>query len=273
MDNTVNILAIDDNLTNQKLIDRCLRGKYNVIQAMSGQEGIDRAQEYSPALILLDVDMPGMNGYQTCREIRMMERFTNTPILFLSCFTAIEAQLESYAAGADDYISKPFNIDVLTAKINRALKRGAYVERQFHQGFDSNFATENLSNMLLRSMKAEHHKEILDALYDAAQNLKLTFALCVKLSETSNEIRANFTPLSSLEEVLLDQYENDYLLGSGTRLILSTKHLSLLIRNMPGQVLPYRKSMINVLEQMLEASELRLKQLEEKKLNTYLSIS
>ncbi len=98
---------------------------YDVKEFISGNELINQLLngKVIPDLLLLDIMMEGMNGYEVCRKIRLDERFQNIPIIFLTAKTGEEERIAGFEYGADDYISKPFNIKELLLRVKVLLKR------------------------------------------------------------------------------------------------------------------------------------------------------
>lgn len=122
--NTSNILVIEDDPIVGRTISRTLQSKeFKVTLANSGVEGLKTARRYPPDLIVLDVIMPGMDGYTVCKEIRADPVLKDTPILFLTAKIKEEDRIEGLRAGADDYLSKPFNIDELILRVRAILRR------------------------------------------------------------------------------------------------------------------------------------------------------
>ncbi len=117
------ILVIDDEETLAKSIERMLRKEYQVSIAYSGVQGLKIARRVKPDLIILDVLMPGMDGYETCREFKKDPILESTPILFLSALSSVESKIISLEAGADDYIVKPFDIRELSLRLKAILRR------------------------------------------------------------------------------------------------------------------------------------------------------
>lgn len=118
------ILVIEDDEIVARTIERCLRGnEFKVRLASSGVEGLQSARRDIPNLVILDVIMPGMDGYAVCREIRNDPVLAQTPILFLTAKTKDEDKINGFLAGADDYLGKPFNVDELLLRIRAILRR------------------------------------------------------------------------------------------------------------------------------------------------------
>lgn len=120
----INILVIEDDDIVAKTIERVLRGnEFKVTIARSGVEGLQIARRYPPELVILDVVMPGMDGYTVCREMRADPLLQEVPILFLTAKSKDEDKIVGFKAGADDYLGKPFNIDELLLRIHAILRR------------------------------------------------------------------------------------------------------------------------------------------------------
>jgi two-component system sensor histidine kinase/response regulator len=115
------ILIVDDNKENIRVIGSILREKgYNTGFAFDGKQALDilTGGDVLFDLILLDVNMPGMNGFDVCREIRRIEQFNELPIIFLTANTESLQIVEGFNSGGQDYVTKPFNTDELLARID-----------------------------------------------------------------------------------------------------------------------------------------------------------
>jgi two-component system, OmpR family, response regulator RpaA len=127
--NPVSVLVIEDDDIVARTIERCLRGgEFRVRLANSGVEGLRTARREVPNLIILDVIMPGMDGYAVCREMRADPLLADVPVLFLTAKTKDEDKITGFTAGADDYLGKPFNVDELILRIRAIMRRTRRVE-------------------------------------------------------------------------------------------------------------------------------------------------
>jgi two-component system sensor histidine kinase/response regulator len=111
------ILTVDDDPNNITIIEELLDDNYELKTATSGEEALEIAQQFRPDIILLDIMMPGMNGYEVCRKLREHCTSEYTKIIMVSARAMVSERLEGYKSGADDYITKPFDGDELLAKI------------------------------------------------------------------------------------------------------------------------------------------------------------
>ena len=112
------ILVVDDTLTNLALLNAILQQEgFQVFLAKSGEKALEVAKQEHPDLILLDVAMPGWDGYETCRRLKMDNNLTPIPVLFLSALASAEDKLRAFAAGGVDYVHKPFQEEELLARV------------------------------------------------------------------------------------------------------------------------------------------------------------
>ncbi|MCR9119042.1 MAG: response regulator, partial [bacterium] len=112
------ILAVDDVAANLLILDELLGDEYELICCESGDKAIELAPKLRPDLILLDIMMPGLDGYETCRQLRAMRELESAKIIMVSAKARIEDRLKGYEVGANDYLSKPFDHGELLAKVN-----------------------------------------------------------------------------------------------------------------------------------------------------------
>lgn len=117
----VDILIVEDNKEISGLLCRFLRGEgFTVSAAESGEKALEIFEKYGAKLVVLDIMLPGIDGFAVCRRIRERE---NTPIIILSARDTREDKLNGLNLGADDYMEKPYDIDILIAKIKGIFKR------------------------------------------------------------------------------------------------------------------------------------------------------
>jgi len=117
----VHILVIEDDDIVARTIERSLRGdEFRVLLTNSGVEGLKAARRRTPDLVILDIIMPGMDGYTVCREMRSDPLLAEVPILFLTAKIKDEDKIAGFNAGADDYLCKPFNIDELILRLRQS---------------------------------------------------------------------------------------------------------------------------------------------------------
>jgi two-component system, OmpR family, response regulator RpaA len=118
------ILVIDDDELVSRTLQRALKMYgHQVMVAKSGTEGLQLARRHHPDLFILDIVMPGADGYQVCRQIRGDPLLQDLPVLFLTARAKDEDKIEGFRAGGDDYLSKPFNMEELELRVKAILRR------------------------------------------------------------------------------------------------------------------------------------------------------
>jgi putative two-component system response regulator len=127
MRNNYSILIIDDDSTAQKAVESLLLNQnYEMLFANNGFEGLEIAISTEPDLILLDVMMPGLNGFEVCDRLRANSVLAEVPILMVSALDDRDSRLAGIEAGVDDFISKPFDRDELRARVRTILRLNRY---------------------------------------------------------------------------------------------------------------------------------------------------
>ena len=115
------VLVVEDVDFNRDLLVQLLEDKYQVIEAVNGQEGVELAERESPALILMDLSLPVMDGWEATRRIKANPDLSSIPVIALTAHAMVGDQEKALAAGCDDYLVKPLNEDILMAKIAKYL--------------------------------------------------------------------------------------------------------------------------------------------------------
>ena len=115
------ILVVDDEPQIRRVMKVTLGGQgYEIFDARSGEEALERFRECLPDLVLLDLNMPGMGGLETCRQLRTG---SDVPIIILTVRNTEDEKVQALDAGADDYVTKPFGMKELLARIRAAMRR------------------------------------------------------------------------------------------------------------------------------------------------------
>jgi CheY-like chemotaxis protein len=118
-----NIMIVDDNPANLKLLEDILRRHaYEVRAFPRGRLALAAAEQEPPDLILLDINMPEMNGYEVCERLKSVALLADIPVIFISALNAIEDKVKGFRAGGVDYISKPFQFEEVQARVETHLK-------------------------------------------------------------------------------------------------------------------------------------------------------
>jgi len=117
-----NILVVDDTPANLELLSGMLKERgYRIRAAVSAEMALQAARNEPPDLMLLDIKMPGMDGYEVCRRLKADEKLKDIPVIFMSSFDEMKDKVEAFKAGGVDYISKPFRLEEVEARVERQL--------------------------------------------------------------------------------------------------------------------------------------------------------
>jgi len=177
------VLLVDDNPTNLQVLYQALEQQgYELLVAQSGEEALEIAAAAEPALILLDINMPGMDGFETCKYLKQDELTRDIVIIFLSARDQVQDKVKGLQLGAVDYVSKPFQFEEVVARVNTQieLKRAQEELRIMHKKADS-----LLLNILPKSI-AERLKESERNIVDSFPEATILFCDLV-----------DFTPLAA----------------------------------------------------------------------------
>lgn len=118
MSETKKILVVEDDLVTQRVLSARLEiNGYEVITAQDGEEGLRKARSEKPDLVMLDLMLPKMTGYEVCRMLKFDDKYKKIPIIILSSLDQQDEKEKAVKAGADTYVIKPFDLELLLVKI------------------------------------------------------------------------------------------------------------------------------------------------------------
>ncbi len=120
------VLLVDDAKTNLDILVEGLKSDYKLSLALNGQTALQIAERNPPDLVLLDIVMPGIDGYEVCRLLRQKPETADVPIMFLSSLEEVQSKTRGFEAGANDYLTKPFEMLEVKARVHSLLKAKAY---------------------------------------------------------------------------------------------------------------------------------------------------
>jgi two-component system sensor histidine kinase/response regulator len=208
------ILIVDDNPTNIEILQEYLEDNYELEIASSGMEALEKAATFQPAIILLDIMMPGMDGYEVCKRVRATPSLAHIKIIILSVKAMLSERLEGYTSGADDYITKPFEEEELLAKVRVYLRLKSVEEmNELNSNLLAMLSHETrtpLTSILMpveilradQTMDADKRKTLLDIVYDSTKNLQKLFDKIFLLNTLKTGTAAfDFVPIDLCELV------------------------------------------------------------------------
>lgn len=130
------ILVVEDNPTMRELVLRALSSTYQMLAAEDGEQGLRLALEHLPDLVICDISMPGMDGYQVLEELHQNEKAADIPFIFLTAFGDQSSMRKGMNLGADDYIVKPFTIPELQAAVQTRLRKQATRDAKYRHALE-----------------------------------------------------------------------------------------------------------------------------------------
>jgi DNA-binding response OmpR family regulator len=235
------ILLIEDDDFAAIVATEMLAPDYDVRRFANGQTALDSISEISPDLVLLDVDMPGMSGYEVCRRLRDDPASAGLPVIFLSGRVSEEDRLAGYEAGGDDYLTKPVSADELRSKIR--LQLAAYAERHRLKADLSNAFSTAMTAMssaaeigtVLQFLRtsfacpdyAALAREVLQTL--AAYGLKASVQIRGQQPQVSVGSDGSSSPLE--ESVLTTMSSHGRLFEFGSRTSCSYDHITIIVKS------------------------------------------
>lgn len=163
------LLVIDDSDQIRWFLKHVFNKEYQILEARNGQDGINVALKEEPDLILCDVMMPVKDGYETCREIKNDPKMAQTPVVMLTAKVESEDVITGIEAGADDYITKPFDVEILRSKINSLMKKRDDMKRYFSNSSAASHNEENtlLTNPFMDAVVKNIEKHLDDSTFEA----------------------------------------------------------------------------------------------------------
>ncbi len=198
------VLVVDDGIENLRLLSDLLGAQgYEVRAVTTGRQALQAVEHDPPDLILLDINMPEMNGYEVCRRLREKDRSRDVPVIFLSALTDTADKVRAFDAGGVDYVTKPFQFEEVLARVKThvALRRSqADLAESYTRLRDLEQLRDDLVRMVVHDMWSP-----LQALRINLQLLKDAFAA---LSEDKREIlRAAFALTEELSGMTNDLFD------------------------------------------------------------------
>ncbi|WP_444997177.1 response regulator [Aliikangiella sp. IMCC44359] len=241
MSNDHTILIVDDAQDNRLLLSMLLEEKYTVIEVESGRACLDYVLENLPDLILLDVNMPGLTGYEVCVNLRKNKKTEGIPVIFVSALDSAEERLAGFEAGADDYITKPVDGEELLKKVEFRLQRvQEIVKAKSDASAAINVAMEAMtsSSELGQIIQFVKNVQQIDSKYEVGQAI---IDIASSFSLKASALVVDSPPIvvgcaeDSIEAKLLSRFLDspERVTNRGIRTVIRSENMALLVKNMP----------------------------------------
>jgi CheY-like chemotaxis protein len=233
--NFKNIMVVDDYPLNVLLVVRALEKIYNVTCADSGSQCLSLMKKNKPDLILMDVRMPGMDGYECCKIIKSTPAYEDIPIIFLSAHFETADKLNGYKSGGDDYLAKPCNLEELKAKIKHNFDIIDKFKSKIISSPINKIYKSNLSDFTSSSFNCQTKESLAELILDTLSFYKLNAV--VQLRGVSDSVTlATHKHCAPLEESFMSTLDIGYHLSQmGSKLLCNSSHVSLVVKNLPYQ--------------------------------------
>lgn len=253
---TDRILLVDDNLTNLQVLFQALQDEgYELLVAQSGEEALGVARAGSPALVLLDINMPGIDGYETCRRLKEDPATRDAVVVFLTARGDVQDKVRGLDVGAVDYIGKPFEFEEVIARVRKHLQihgrqrelegENRALREQAGTGF-KDFTAEELQQAITTGEQdhLEFKSTLRTNLHTGKADKRMENA-CLKtlaayLNASGGTLLVGVDDAGSILGMKPDNFPND------DKLLL---HVTALVRNhLGGETLPFVRSSVHHIE-------------------------
>ncbi len=268
------IAVIDDERTNRAILERLLGREHEVVLYETGSDALAVLSEQIPEIVLLDVMMPGPDGYEVCRQIKAQSWGADLPIIFISARDDPASVLAGYEAGGHDYVTKPFNHDEIKEKVRINLRQAAE-RREFQAGFReasqlvmNSFRENSMLGVVMRLLQRSFHihdvAELGQAVLETLAELELNATLAMTL-QPDTHYHCHGGPATPIERQLLRiMAERGRIVDfHRTRTIFNGTRSALLVKNMPVEDEVRYGQLKDLLAILIDGVDARLSNLDE----------
>ena len=265
------VLVVDDEAPNRLLMETALRDEYTVITAESGAECLDYLANHPVDLIIMDVRMPNMTGYEACSAIKGQFSTKDIPVIFLSAHTDLEDKLKGYEAGGDDYLTKPCELKEVFVKVKTqiALKESLANTKNMAMMAITNSSELGMVNHFYESsFSCETVEKLAQQIIDTCHSFDLECSLQIRNSSDVFNASSTRNQCTVLEIDLIEQIRDaDRIIHFGKRTAFNFDNVSLIIKNMPrddeskcGRLNDHLASLLNGAEARIESIDVEIAQ-------------
>ncbi len=238
------VLIIDDDSTARKFICMALRDTYQIQTSVDGDEGISAAIDWQPNVILLDVEMPGKNGYEVCEALKTNSATSSIPVIFVSGNSSLRERLVGYEVGGDDYLVKPCEKELIKAKVDyictqleskkKLGEQAQNAHRVAEDAIQSSAEIGRAIRFVEKSYALPSFDELANSVFKTMAELGLKTSLMFISDTDALFYSHNQQEISPLEKDLLElTHDKGRFYDFGCRTICNFRQVAMLIKNMP----------------------------------------
>lgn len=237
------VLLVDDDKLVHKIVTKELCEDHELHQAYSGEEGLEILETIVPDIILLDIEMPGINGYQVCEKIRNETKYDEVLVVFLSGNSDQRQIMLAYELGADDYISKPFSPHVLRQKLlvlekhhTDLITTKSQLEQAQQMAFESMKSSSELGQVMMfieQSYGINHFSTLAENFFQLTQSWGLNCSVLIDSGEGTEFYSCDGSEKPMEQQLLQSSHDKGRFIDFGCRTIINYSKISVLIKNMP----------------------------------------
>ena len=269
------ILCVDDEPVNLTIMEELLQDRYRLDTTSSGEECLQQVGIQKPDLILLDVNMPKIDGLEACRSLRQDPKTADIPIIFISALASHSELMAGYEAGGDDYITKPFSEDILQKKIDVVLTSQSQklelkqISDQAIEALQVNLNTSDALGVVIRFLYQSHALKDLDELaeqvLECLRKLDLEGSLLMTDGQDNRIWFSDNIDRPMERQILESLHLQDHVVSFGTRVAVNSDNATLLVRKLPVEQ-ERTQRLQKLLEILLEGLDVRIRALATQKL-------
>ncbi|MCU7834365.1 MAG: response regulator [gamma proteobacterium symbiont of Taylorina sp.] len=237
------IMIVDDEPANCELLKQALGQQYETVIFPSGIECLKHASELKPDIILLDVLMPELSGYETCKKLRENDETKDISIIFISALDTLEDRLKGYESGGDDYLSKPVDLEIVHKKItlvlqnkkeNQQLKQNIQeTQDAFMTALNMGAETGQVATFIEKSFLAQNYEQLFTACFDSMREFDLSCVAQIRFEDEIITLNSEGKLLTLEQELMFKAQYDGRILPFGRRVFFNYSNFSILIKNMP----------------------------------------
>ena len=275
MSDKARIMCVDDEPVNLTIMEELLQDRYHLDMASSGEECLQQVGIQKPDLILLDVNMPRVDGLETCRNLRQDPQTSDIPIIFISALASHLELMAGYEAGGDDYITKPFSGAILQKKIDVVLTSQRkklelkLISDQAVEALQVNLSNSDALAVVIRFLYQSHAlkdtEELAVQVLECLRKLDLEGSLLMEDGEDNRIWFSDNIDRPMERQILESLHLQDHVVSFGTRVAINSDNATLLVRKLPVEQ-ERTQRLQKLLEILVEGLEVRIQALLTQKL-------